>query len=139
MQKYCQCGQLLFVKLRTVIFSNSVEIHNVPIYSCSECGSSEVLAAVKPDLTKMIGQLGKYPEKHDIYFNDVNEWARIMLLMSDKQLSEIPTERLIEERINELLDLILLAQSVNDEVWMAEIRTKLQQITECLVTTFDLT
>jgi YgiT-type zinc finger domain-containing protein len=139
LQKNCHCGHMMNIKLRTVIFSNKVEIHNVPIYSCSECSSSEVYAAVKSDLTEMIGVLGKQPEKQEIDFNEVNELARIMHRVSDKENIRLSVEAIIEDRINQLLDLILLAQSVNDTAWISDIRKRLQQITECMISTYDVT
>lgn len=139
MQKPCQCGEMMNMKLRTVIFSNKVEIHHVPIYSCTACQFSEVFAAVKPELTKLIAQLDVEPQKQVIHFNEVNEWAHLMFQVSDKDNAHIPVEVIIEERINQLLDLILIAQSVDDQVWIADIRHRLQQITECMVSTFDMT
>jgi cell division FtsZ-interacting protein ZapD len=127
------------IKLRTVIFSNKVEIHNVPIYSCSECSSSEVYPAVKQELTDMIGKLGHQPEKQAIQFNEVNELAQIMYRVSDKENMGLSVEAIIEERINQLLDLIILAQSVKDDIWIADIRKRLEQITGCMISTYDVT
>lgn len=130
MQKSCLCGGLMAMKLRTVIYSGKVEIDNVPIYSCQECSHSEVVPDVKPDLTGLIGTLGSRPEKMSFSFNDWNEWADILLeaLTACKKPNPTYVERIAQERVNNLLDLLLLAQSLGDEAWSADLQKRLKQI-----------
>ena len=70
MQKYCKCGRTMNLRLRTVIYQNKVDIENVPIYSCEDCGRSEVVPHVKPELTCLIGKLGSKPEKQQFFFHE---------------------------------------------------------------------
>ncbi|MFF2484172.1 hypothetical protein [Paenibacillus sp. NPDC058071] len=130
MQKRCHCGHIMKMKLRTVIYSGKVEIDNVPIYSCPACNRSEVLKEVKPDLTGLIAQLGAEPGKQTFLFNECNEWADLLVEASanKKQPDEASVERLIEERVNSLLDLLLLAQRLGDRDWIADITKRLAQI-----------
>lgn len=128
MQKQCKCGSAMGIKLRTVIYQNKVEIENVPVYSCETCQRSEVVALVKPELTGIIGRLGNLPEKQQLQFNDISEIAHLMKMVTDKQFASSPVEKIVEHRINELLDLLLLAQSLKDEQWMDDIRKRLGQI-----------
>lgn len=118
------------MKLRTVIYSGKVEIDNVPIFSCSSCNRNEVSPEVKPDLTGLIGQLGSKPDKQTFMFNEWNEWADLLVEVYGKQ--KTPHTQMLEEhavaRVNKLLDLLLLAQSLGDESWMAEIQKRLSQI-----------
>ncbi len=118
------------MKLRTVIYSGKVEIDNVPIFSCSSCNRNEVSPEVKPDLTGLIGQLGSKPDKQTFMFNEWNEWADLLVEVYGKQ--KTPHNQMLEEyavaRVNKLLDLLLLAQSLGDESWMAEIQKRLSQI-----------
>ncbi|MFD0713694.1 hypothetical protein [Paenibacillus sp. GCM10027626] len=133
MQKRCPCGQLMTMKLRTVIYSGKVEIDNVPIYSCESCNRSEVYPEVKPDLTGLIGKLGAEPGKQTYLFNEWNEWADLLVeaYQARKSTDATIVKPMIEERINTLLDLYTIAQSVNDEQWIADIHKRLTQLSRC--------
>ncbi|WP_424765900.1 hypothetical protein [Paenibacillus sp. sgz302251] len=130
MQKRCHCGDIMKMKLRTVIYSAKVEIDNVPIYSCPACSRSEVSPEVKPDLTGLIAQLGAKPDKQTFLFNECNEWANLLVeaKVEKKHTDQNAVDRLIGQRINQLLDLYLLAQSLNDEVWIADLNKRLEQL-----------
>jgi hypothetical protein len=130
LQKRCHCGDIMKMKLRTVIYSGKVEIDNVPIYSCSTCNRSEVFPEVKPDLTGLIAQLGAEPNKQTFLFNECNEWADLLVeAKADKQQTDhSAVEKLIEDRIDKLLDLYLLAQTLNDEAWITDLNKRLEQI-----------
>jgi hypothetical protein len=49
---------------------------------------------------------------------------------TEKHFATHSVEDLVEERINELLDILLLAQSLGDAPWVEEIRHRLAQITQ---------
>lgn len=137
MHKNCKCGSTMNIRLRTVIYSSRVEIENVPIYTCDACSSSEIFYGVKNDLTGLIDKLGNQPQKQQLLFEEVNEFAHLMYKVSDKEEIETPIEEIIEDRINQLLDLMLLAQSVNDSSWMEDIQNRLLQITKQTLSTYD--
>ncbi|GIP14436.1 hypothetical protein J40TS1_00780 [Paenibacillus montaniterrae] len=132
MQKQCNCGEIMNLKLRTVIFSGRVEIDNVPIYTCNACSHSEVIPEVKKDLSGLIQELGACPEKQSYLFNECNEWANILveykLTQKTAQSAQYKLEQMVEQRTNDLLDLYLLAQSLQDDAWLESIRKRLQQI-----------
>ncbi|MCZ8511378.1 hypothetical protein O9H85_02775 [Paenibacillus filicis] len=128
MQKHCKCGSEMSIRLRTVIYQNKVEIENVPVFSCSACSRSEVFSDVKPELTALIGMLGSKPGKQLLQFEEVSEIAHLMVKATEKNRASDPVETIIQDRINELLDLLLLAQSLRDEDWMEDIRSRLSQI-----------
>src|SRR5690554_7681 len=96
------------IRLRTVIYSKAVEIDNVPIYTCSQCFHTEVLTGVKTDLAQLISQLGGNPQIQKINFNELNEWAFLITKASDLELVHIPIQSIVGERIDQLLDLLLL-------------------------------
>ncbi len=125
------------MKLRTVIYSGKVEIDNVPVYSCDACSRSEVFPEVKPDLTGLIGQLGAKPEQQTFLFNEWNEWADLImeLYTRQKRPSRQEMDKLIGERINKLLDLLLLAQRLGDDEWIAEVEKRLSQISRRTMST----
>ncbi|UUZ95876.1 hypothetical protein LJK87_16685 [Paenibacillus sp. P25] len=116
------------IRLRTVIYQNKVEIENVPIFTCESCSRSEVFSEVKPELTGLIGKLGARPGKQMLQFEEVSEIAHLMVKATEKKWASDPVETIIQERINELLDLLLLAQSLSDEPWQDDIRKRLSQI-----------
>ncbi|BBH19607.1 hypothetical protein Back11_09520 [Paenibacillus baekrokdamisoli] len=135
MQKRCPCGDIMPMKLRTVIYSGKVEIDNVPIFSCPSCSRSEVFPEVKPDLTGLIGTLGAFPVKQTYLFNEWNEWANVLVdAYSERKPSDAAImKRLTEERINTLLDLLNFAQSTQDEAWIADIHKRLNQLSRSLM------
>jgi YgiT-type zinc finger domain-containing protein len=137
LQKKCNCGNTMNIRLRTVIFSNTVEIENVPIFSCDACSSSEIYSGIKADLTGLINKLGSKPQKQQLLFDDINEFAYLMYKASDKDQLKVPVELIIEERINQLLDLLILAQSLQDQPWMNDIQDRLLQITNQVITMYD--
>lgn len=132
MQKLCHCGEHMSLKLRTVIYSGKVEIDNVPIYTCQACNRSEVIPEVKADLTGFIQGLGDHPIKQSYLFNECNEWANI--LVEYKQTAKTvhtaaeKLDDMLKHRTNELLDLFLLAQSLNDKEWLDSIVKRLSQL-----------
>ncbi len=123
------------IRLRTVIFSNKVNIENVPIYSCNGCERSEVLQDVKQELSSLIRQLGRNPVKQHIRFNESNELAFLLHEATKKERANVPVEQIVKERVNQLLDLMLLAQSLGDEPWSEEIRDRLSQIAKASIPT----
>ncbi|MDF2837956.1 MAG: hypothetical protein K0Q63_3596 [Paenibacillus sp.] len=130
MRKTCHCGETMTMKLRTVIYSGKVEIDNVPIFSCAACSRSEVIPEVKPDLTGLIAKLGAEPGKQTFLFNECNEWADLLVeaKVNKKTPERQDVEALIQQRINTLLDLYLLAQTLGDEAWIADLNKRLEQL-----------
>lgn len=135
MLKNCKCGQTLDIRLRTVIYSKIVEIDNVPIYTCSDCFYTEILTGVKADLAQLISQLGGSPHKQKINFHEINEWAFLISKATELELVHIPIQSLVGERIDQLLDLLLLARSLNDLDWENDLVGRLTQITKLVSTT----
>ncbi|HZG15240.1 MAG TPA: hypothetical protein VE710_09490 [Candidatus Bathyarchaeia archaeon] len=130
MQKRCsRCGNEMSIMLRNVIYRNRVKINNVPVYVCldEDCSHSQVVDMVKEDLKNLMNELGNNPPKQAVEFEKISEFSNLLVLVADQE-EEIPTKQLIEERINELLDIFLLAQSLGDEKWMGEVRKRLMQI-----------
>ncbi|NHN28494.1 hypothetical protein G9U52_01455 [Paenibacillus sp. S3N08] len=130
MHMLCKCGSTMGVKLRTVIYQNKVEIENVPVFTCEACNRSEVFAEIKPALIDVIKRFGNSPEKQLLQFNEFNEIAYLMLRATDKKFAAESVEKIVEERINELLDLLLLAQSLVDQPWTDDLRKRLEQISK---------
>jgi hypothetical protein len=118
------------IRLRTVIYQNKVDIENVPVFTCESCQRSEVMPSVKPELTGLIGKLGSKPDKQQLQFDELSEIAYLMRKATEKHFATHSVEDLVEERINELLDILLLAQSLGDAPWVEEIRHRLAQITQ---------
>jgi hypothetical protein len=133
--KLCKCGFKMNICLRTVIYKNNIEIDNVPIYTCESCSKSEVFQPVKSELTELISQFGSNPEKKQFYFNETNELAFLLMTASQNEYKHTPVDKILEYRINELLDLLLLARSLQDELWIEDVLKRLSQITQQSINT----
>jgi hypothetical protein len=139
LSKLCQCGHKMNIRMRTVIYKSKIEIDNVPIFTCGSCSKSEVFQPVKSELTDLISQIGKNPEKKQFNFNETSELAFLLMTVSQKEFMHTPVDQILEHRINELLDLLLLARSLQDEHWVNDILKRLSQITTQSINTYDLT
>jgi hypothetical protein len=135
MIKECRCGHTMNIRLRTVIYQNKVDIDNVPIFSCEACGRSEVVSHVKTELTALIGKLGSKPDKQQYAFHELSEIAYLLLKVTEREHMNDSVEKIVEERINELLDVLLLAQSLGDTPWMEDIRKRLSQLSQNAIST----
>jgi hypothetical protein len=123
--------------LRTVIYARRVVIAKVPVYECGGCGSSEVFSGVKQDIGRLIKELGADPAPRTIQFDQMNEWAGVLtaaLSGGRDMLQASDVARAAEERTNELLDLWLIASSLGDEAWKAELRERLSQLSAQYIT-----
>lgn len=138
MHKQCKCGRDLEIRLRTVIYQSKVEIENVPVFTCEFCNRSEVLPEVKQELTGLIAELGGKPEKQRLRFDESSELAHLMRVVTDKEHRHEPVDKILEERINELLDMLLLARSLGDEPWMDDVRNRLSQISKHAIHAYEL-
>jgi hypothetical protein len=138
LSKLCQCGQKMNIRLRTVIYKKKIEIDNVPIYTCEACQKSEVLQGVKGELADLISQFSQSPEKQQFFFNETSELAYLLMTSAKKEFKHYPVDKILEDRINELLDLLLLARSLNDEPWVEDMLKRLSQITKQRMTTYEI-
>ncbi len=118
------------IHLRTVIYSNKVEIGNVPVYCCKSCQHAEVLPGVKQEIVQLISSLGHSPEKQKLMFDECNEWANMLTQAADPERSQQSIQGIVGNRIDELLDMLLVAKSLNDEEWIEELTGRLQQLTQ---------
>lgn len=126
----CSCGGEKKLALRTVIFAKKVNINNVPVYNCYSCGRNDVFPGVKKDVGQLVGQLGNRPDPSIISFDQLNEWAGVLAeaLIKSNSLQASIIARAAEERTNQLLDLLLIASSLGDDAWIAELHNRLSQI-----------
>lgn len=138
MQFTCTCGNKMNLSLRTVIYSNRIEIVNVPMFTCESCQRSEVYSAVKGDLTSLIARLPEVEKSEgindqpmdQIRFEESSELASLIMKATESDRGHESLTEIIEERINELLDVMLLAKSLNHADWVKETQTRLRQITD---------
>lgn len=135
MLKTCKCGKTMDIRLRAVVYSKTVEIDNVPICSCDICDHTEILPEVKPELSRIITELGKTPKKQKLNFTELNEWAYLITKAIDPERIHESIQSIICERIDQLLDMLLLARSLQDAEWENELRHRLSQITNPALTT----
>ncbi|GED69060.1 hypothetical protein BRE01_27620 [Brevibacillus reuszeri] len=117
------------IVLRNVVYRNRVKIMNVPVHVCVDdnCANSQVVDVIKDDLKSLMEELGQHPQRQAIEFEEMSELSNLLVLIANG--NEDSTVRdVLSERVNELLDLFLLAQSLGDEKWMLELRERLTKI-----------
>ncbi|MFD2370857.1 hypothetical protein ACFSO0_13060 [Brevibacillus sp. GCM10020057] len=130
MQKKCsRCGNDMEIVLRNVVYRNRVKIMNVPVLVCVDdcCAHSQVVDVIKDDLKSLMEELGQDPERQAIEFEEMSELSNLLVLIANEGVGSSVREAL-GERVNQLLDLFLLAQSLGDEQWMRELRERLTKI-----------
>lgn len=115
--------------LRNVVYRKRVKILNVPVHVCVDdcCAHSQVVDMIKDDLKKLMDDLGQNPQRQAIEFEEVSELSNLLVLVV-KEGEEADVRDVVEEKVNELLDLFLLAQSLGDQKWMLELRQRLTKI-----------
>ena len=131
MHQSCLCGAAQKLRLRTVVYARKVKIIRVPVFCCTECGRHEVYAGVKADIARLIKRLGSRPEAQTILFDQMNECAGVLSQAvgpGDRVLQPQAVVQAARERTNELLDLWLIASSLGDEGWKAELLDRLSQL-----------
>ncbi|MDG0793357.1 hypothetical protein OMP38_22815 [Cohnella ginsengisoli] len=130
MFKRCICGEAMALGLRKVFYSKTVSITGVPVYACGHCARNEVYPGVKSDLSRLLSDLGAKPLPREIRFDEVHEWAGMLhrAASASVPLSAAGIAKLTEERTNELLDLLLIAASLEDAAWKRELEGRLSQL-----------
>lgn len=128
MEKYCDCGETMAIKVRKVVYRNKVEINRVPVYICEACSRCEVFPPVKRDLVELIDGLGMQPAKQAMNFGEKNEVARLVNIYCEKGVRAEGFKSLLNERVNELLDTLLLARSLKDDEWESDVLRRLKQL-----------
>ncbi|MCJ8011304.1 hypothetical protein MUG84_06015 [Paenibacillus sp. KQZ6P-2] len=137
MSMKCNCEQYLNLELRTVMYTRSVMIRHVPVFVCDHCLTYELMPSMRPSLKKCVELLGPNPSDTSFSLADFHELARLIYeVMTDADYSEddfkSKLEYEIQERINLLLDLYKVAESMNDHTWIGEIRHRLSQLSVIL-------
>ncbi|MNN82684.1 hypothetical protein D3C81_1996440 [compost metagenome] len=89
-------------------------------------------------MTKLISQLGNKPEKQYIRFEEISEISHLMVTVTDKEHRHESVGVILEERINELLDMLLLARSLQDDAWKKDVTERLSQITRYAMSTYEM-
>ncbi|MCR8641839.1 hypothetical protein NV379_04125 [Paenibacillus sp. N1-5-1-14] len=130
MEKNCSCGNSIHITLRTIIFQSKLEIENVPVYSCEQCGSNEVYPIIKEDLKSTISQYEKQEERLTVMFEEKSEIVALLMKHLEYPISMAVFRKSLDERMNELLDMLLLAQTLQDPCWTQDIHRRLAQISE---------
>jgi hypothetical protein len=130
MEKICGCGSKMTMRLRSLVFAKKVSILNVPVMNCTKCRHSEVLADCAQQLITLLRGLGSQPAEQHIWYNEVHELAYILYEASKAKKQNRSMHDIAKDRINELLDLLLLSRALGDDAWVADIETRLGQITQ---------
>jgi YgiT-type zinc finger domain-containing protein len=137
MEKDCNCGGVLELELRTIMYGRYLEVNHVPVYHCDHCGRNELLNGIKPVIKRVIKQFANETQKRKIYFNDFSEYTDVLVQLSVSKKDKNQFQHLLNDRVNHLLDLMNLAQNVNDLKWYKEIQYRLCQISSEVDSTYS--
>lgn len=110
------------------MYEKKVEIRHVPVYCCDACGHHEVLANIKPLLKQYMSDQGAKPKAKKVYFNEISEYTDVLVQISHLNRPPEELDNMVQERINELLDLMNVAKRKKDDEWMKEIEARLGQL-----------
>ncbi|MCR8845673.1 hypothetical protein NQ117_18470 [Paenibacillus sp. SC116] len=133
MKKNCSCGQGMDVTMRTIVHARKIHILHVPVYTCGSCQYSELLPNVKDEVVFIMRRLVQkgMVEEQTVAFDHMHEMASVIKecleYKEDNHLALF--ERLSTERVNQLLDLYLVAKTCKDTDWMNDIERRLHQLT----------
>ncbi|MFD2670239.1 hypothetical protein [Marinicrinis sediminis] len=131
MEKHChQCGEQMGIYLRTVVFSRQMEIENVPVYTCDECEVYQVLPSVKEHVKALLTQQEETASKHAVDLASENEIAQLLSMAADEQYEHYELNEMVEERINQLLDMLIMAKALHNEEWVKDVEDRLSQLTD---------
>ncbi|BFH61548.1 hypothetical protein [Paenibacillus azoreducens] len=133
----CNCEQNLRLELRTVMYTRNVMIRHVPVLVCDHCLTYELIPSMKSDLKKYVDAFSKQPGKISLSLTDYHELADLIYeVLAEGEYSEgilmSKLEYEIGERINLLLDLYKMAEKMQDEDWVRDIRERLSQLSVSL-------
>jgi hypothetical protein len=81
-----------------------------------------------PELQKLVLSLSFSVHQNQIVaFEEYSEFSNLLVMVANETAEEL-IEGMIEDRINQLLDLLLLASSLEDRAWVDEITQRLRQV-----------
>lgn len=127
-----RCGHEMELTLRTIIHARKVEIHHVPVYTCSCCEHSELVPEIKAEVVRLMQQtlINHSSKRIQIFFEEKHEAARVFMDCLEQGGEDLASlyDLNAEERVNQLLDMYLVAQSCQDRNWMTDIERRLKQI-----------
>lgn len=129
LEKRCRCDGWMELELRTLKFRHDTDIQHVPVYRCMLCDYHEILSHVKPIFMNLLDRLDEEKEPHTVYFNEISEYTDVLVQLSKANKDETELDDYLAQRVNQLLDLMNMAQQVRDEKWLNEIKYRLQQVT----------
>jgi hypothetical protein len=128
MEKQCSCGSIMELELRTIMYGRNVQIHHVPVYHCEVCKRNEVHNRIKPLLKGVIKGIDNEPTKQKLYFDKFSEFTDVLVQLSKSKKDKSELQKLLDNRVNHLLDLMNVAQNAQDQEWLREIEDRLQQV-----------
>lgn len=117
------------LEARTVVYRRLLTIDHVPVFHCKACAYCEINSLIKEQLVQLVEQAHTYAtskgEKKTIDFSEHNE---IAAMLHNGLTSSESLQCMFEQRVDELLDLLLLARSLQRSEWIEEMELRLSQL-----------
>lgn len=122
------CGMTMVSKLQSVYTEDGVLIHDVAILYCPTCQSSHIVPEIEMDYTLFAHNCETDGIK-SASLSDVLGEEKLMAVLErypeDERVSGI---RVTKDQIDGYLDLLILARSIEDSQWCAEINEQLESL-----------
>ncbi|OAB33836.1 hypothetical protein [Paenibacillus glacialis] len=139
MDRLCNCGQWMRLELRTIL-AGKIQILHVPMRACEGCSVYHLFPPVKSVLADYVKNLGNDSRKRKRSFTDVNEISQIIYEVFSQETCDSSASDMenaikaaINDRVNLLLDLFQHAKSIDDHIWIEDLRQRLSQLSSLLV------
>ena len=104
----------------------------MPVYTCSHCEHSELVPEIKAEVIRLMQQStgSEASNRIQIFFEEEHEAARVFMDCLEQGGEDLETlyGLIAGERVNQLLDVYLVAQFYQDRSWMMDIERRLKQI-----------
>ncbi len=133
MNKTCMCGVPMHIHQSTLIYKRRLFIEHVPIWNCSQCQSNGMMSFLKDELISLIQDWQYLRQKQIVQFDEWSEKAKILLRVIHLEVPNASYDHMVSQRINELLDELILVKSLKDEQWTKDIHRRLFELTSITV------
>ena len=117
------------VTIRTLKFEKNLEIKNAPVYTCNECERLELLEQVKKIVTTKIIEHGQSKKKEVIHLDKESELSQLLMIGYYDQLEGINSTE-IQQKIQHLMDELLLHESNDDSDWRDRIHKTIEKVVQ---------
>lgn len=122
------CGTTMSAKISSLYTDGGALMTDVPFLYCRTCGQTTIAPTVELDVVMYSHNCDTDGVKH-ASFNDVVDHAVINALLEEyPEPNEHNMDTILDEQIDHLLDVWNFASQIDDEEWIASVKSTLYQL-----------